>query len=106
MSAEGKAYKSRVSQIVSEMVDLSMITDQVFVRVDLYPPDNRKRDLDNFAGKALFDALVDARVIDDDSQIRGTQALFHNEKYKGGLAVVQIHPIESVRFMFDDEISD
>ncbi len=40
------------------------------IQVDLYPPDRRRRDLDNFAGKALYDALQRADVYIDDSQIR------------------------------------
>jgi crossover junction endodeoxyribonuclease RusA len=35
----------------------------------LNPPDKRKRDLDNFCGKALLDALKHAGCYDDDSQI-------------------------------------
>lgn len=40
------------------------------VAVTLCPPDKRRRDEDNFAGKALFDALTKAGVWEDDSQIR------------------------------------
>lgn len=35
--------------------------------VTLCPPDKRKRDMDNFAGKALLDALTLAGVWADDS---------------------------------------
>ena len=38
------------------------------LRVNLYPPDNRRRDIDNVL-KALLDSLVHAHVIKDDSQI-------------------------------------
>lgn len=36
--------------------------------VDYYPPDRRKRDVDNFS-KALFDALQTAGIYDDDCQV-------------------------------------
>jgi len=39
-----------------------------FVKVYLYPPDNRKRDIDNSL-KVLFDSLVKAQIISDDSKI-------------------------------------
>jgi crossover junction endodeoxyribonuclease RusA len=38
------------------------------VKVYLYPPDKRKRDVDNVL-KSLLDALVHARVYENDSQI-------------------------------------
>jgi len=47
----------------------SLYNARLSVKVYLYPPDNRKRDLDNFAGKSLFDALEHAGVYENDSQI-------------------------------------
>lgn len=40
----------------------------ISVEVDAYPPNARKRDLDNIC-KVLLDSLVHAKLIDDDSQI-------------------------------------
>lgn len=39
------------------------------VGVQLYPPDKRVRDLDNFGTKSLLDSLTHAGVIEDDSLI-------------------------------------
>lgn len=39
------------------------------VGVQLYPPDRRVRDLDNFGTKSLLDALTHAGIIEDDSLI-------------------------------------
>ncbi len=36
--------------------------------MDVYPPDRRRRDLDNVL-KALLDSLAHAKVYEDDSQI-------------------------------------
>ncbi len=42
--------------------------ERIRVRVDAFPPDKRKRDLDNIF-KALLDALQWCKVFSDDSQI-------------------------------------
>ncbi|WP_134871266.1 RusA family crossover junction endodeoxyribonuclease, partial [Cronobacter sakazakii] len=39
------------------------------VEITLYPPDARRRDIDNY-NKALFDALTHAGVWEDDSQVK------------------------------------
>ncbi|KQT52256.1 MULTISPECIES: RusA family crossover junction endodeoxyribonuclease [unclassified Aureimonas] len=44
-------------------------TTPVHVRIDLMPPDGRRRDVDNLA-KAPLDALVAAGVLADDSLVR------------------------------------
>lgn len=41
----------------------------VNIRIDLVPPDRRRRDIDN-CGKAPLDALVKAGIISDDSAVR------------------------------------
>lgn len=60
------------------------------VKVDItwHCPDKRTRDIDNPI-KPLFDALVQASVFQDDSQIRSLTVQYGNIK-KGGLAVVVI----------------
>ncbi|MFK8827299.1 RusA family crossover junction endodeoxyribonuclease, partial [Citrobacter freundii] len=44
-------------------------TELAAVEIILYPPDARRRDIDNY-NKALFDALTHAGVWEDDSQIK------------------------------------
>ena len=44
-------------------------TELAAVEITLYPPDARRRDIDNY-NKALFDALTHAGVWEDDSQIK------------------------------------
>lgn len=41
----------------------------VFTKVEFYPPNNIRRDMDNYF-KALFDSLTTAGVWVDDSQIK------------------------------------
>lgn len=66
------------------------------VCVTLCPPDKRRRDEDNFAGKALFDALTKAGVWDDDSQIR-RKVTEWGEVVKGGRVTVEIAPMVQTR---------
>lgn len=70
LSARGRNYKKKVYE------DLSMerkwleapLTGRLRVVVDIYVPDKRRRDIDNCA-KALLDAIGDAQIYKDDSQI-------------------------------------
>ena len=61
--------------------------------ISLFPPDRRKRDLDNVL-KALLDALQHAGCYDDDSQLDDIR-IVRCEVRKGGSCVVVITPIES-----------
>src|SRR5262249_33814538 len=45
------------------------VEGEVEISIALGRPDNRKRDLDNAAGKAVLDLLVLHRVIEDDSKV-------------------------------------
>lgn len=62
LSAEGRAY--RASLRPSEMI----VRGRVAVLISAYPPDNRRRDLDNML-KATLDALVHTGAIEDDGDI-------------------------------------
>lgn len=72
------------------------LTGALEVGVRLCPPDNRRRDEDNFAGKALFDALTKAGVWGDDSQIR-RKVVEWGDVVKGGCVVVEIAPLGQTR---------
>lgn len=66
------------------------ISGAVAIWLDFYPPDRRKRDLDN-QFKCLFDSLVRAGCIDDDSQIQVIHA-FKREVVDGGMNYIRIVP--------------
>lgn len=68
------------------------ISSGVAVSVTLHAPDKRRRDLDNFGGKALLDALTHAGVWLDDSQVRRL-SMEWGENVSCGKAVVQIRRI-------------
>lgn len=56
--------------------------------IDFYPPDNRKRDIDNPI-KILLDSLVLSSIIYDDSQIYRLNVVKH-EKVKNGAVEVKL----------------
>ena len=66
LSREGRRYKEAVRARVGTGEPL---TGRLAVDVRLYPPDRLRRDIDNFGGKALLDALTEAGVWQDDSQL-------------------------------------
>ena len=90
ISKKGRLYKKMVARVVMMQKTSSMpLEGRLAIHVYLYPPDKRKRDLDNFGGKALLDSLVGAGVLIDDVQF---DEFFVKRMpvEKGGLAVVMI----------------
>ena len=67
LSGVGKAYKREVLLIVKQC-NYKKIQGRIKIDITAYPPDNRKRDLDNIV-KIIFDSLDSAGLFDDDSQI-------------------------------------
>lgn len=95
ISREGRSYKRNISQIVSRN-HFKKATGRLEVVLVCYPPDRRKRDLDNLL-KAIFDSLQKAGVYDDDSQI--DRIVMQREKVsKGGFVHVFIRSWENVSY--------
>jgi crossover junction endodeoxyribonuclease RusA len=61
------------------------------VRVELFAPDRRKRDIDNHV-KSLLDSLCQAGAFDDDSQIDHL-TIIRKPIWKDGLCLVRIEPL-------------
>ncbi|MDE2256111.1 MAG: RusA family crossover junction endodeoxyribonuclease [Betaproteobacteria bacterium] len=64
---KGRAYRFAVVN-ACVAARAPWVAGKVCVEVDVYPPDKRRRDLDNVL-KALLDSIVHAQVIRDDSLI-------------------------------------
>lgn len=68
ISREGRAYRATVRRIVLEQGGERLHPGRHAVSVTAFPPDRRRRDLDNLL-KALLDALAHAGVYADDESI-------------------------------------
>ena len=67
LSQQGRSFREAVSQILRSCSPL-LLEGDLGVHIKLYPPDKRKRDIDNVL-KALLDALEHGGAYKDDSQI-------------------------------------
>jgi len=92
ISRGGRAYRERVRSILAAK-GIKRTQGPLAVQVDIYPPDNRRRDLDNCL-KGLLDALQHAGAYDDDSQIVRLIAE-KRERVPGGKTVVRIAPYDA-----------
>lgn len=68
IGAAGKAFRQAAMLAWYATKAQGFGNARIKVTVEVYPPDRRKRDLDNVL-KAAFDALGHARAYEDDSQI-------------------------------------
>ena len=93
LSASTKLFREKVSDIVSEL-NLDTTTQALEVFIALYPPDKRKRDIDNYI-KQTFDALQHAGVFEDDSQVYHLDVIKHSP-VKGGKCKVVILESEEI----------
>jgi Holliday junction resolvase RusA-like endonuclease len=67
ISREGRRFRERVLAILATR-RVEPLVGLLAVEVEIYPPDNRRRDIDNIQ-KALLDALQHGGAYLDDSQI-------------------------------------
>lgn len=69
ISKRGREYRVEVAKACQDYVGSFGESARLSILVVLRPPDRRRRDLDNFCGKALLDSLMKAGIFVDDSQI-------------------------------------
>jgi crossover junction endodeoxyribonuclease RusA len=91
ISREGRRFRKDVMAIVAAM-DIRPLCGKLAVQIEVFPPDGRRRDLDNCL-KSLLDALEKAGAYHDDSQITDLRATKHKPE-PGGRVVVTIRPVE------------
>ncbi|NBI12515.1 RusA family crossover junction endodeoxyribonuclease [[Haemophilus] felis] len=87
---KGRAYQSKVKEVCSGSVPF---TKPVSVKVQVWLPDKRRRDLDNL-WKVLLDSLVNAKIVADDCwQAMPKQSIEAMGVMKGGKLVVRLREI-------------
>ena len=89
LSKKGREFKERVANMVAES-EKNPTDKRVMCQIKLYPPDRRKRDIDNYA-KSLLDSLTGIAWVDDE-QI-DCLAISREEIVKGGKTEITIRGI-------------
>ena len=90
VSKEGKVYRKRVcGEIYKQTRNKIRINTEVSVVIDTYPPDRRRRDIDNIL-KCLLDALQDSGIIKNDNLI--SELTIRRNKETKGMVRVKINP--------------
>lgn len=91
LTKDAKKYrKDGVAAVMAAMLQggVRPLVGRAFARVDLYPPDRIRRDVDN-ALKAILDVLKHAGAVADDELIDVLRVVRH-EPVPGGLVVVTL----------------
>lgn len=91
LSAKARQYRLDVEAVMRASGVVEGFAEDIAVTITFYPPDNRRRDLDNLP-KGLLDALCHAGIYLDDSQVRRLDLRF-GEVRPGGESIVSIRPI-------------
>ena len=69
ISRDGRKYRELVTTLVNRN-GFRPFQGRISLHAEFYPPDRRRRDLDNVGGKVLLDTLQAAGLFKDDSQIK------------------------------------
>ncbi len=85
ISEAGRRYRK---EIVESVPTMPVLVGRLSVTIDAFPPDRRRRDIDNL-NKALLDALQAAGVYEDDEQI-DELTIKRRKVVRGGSVRVQI----------------
>jgi crossover junction endodeoxyribonuclease RusA len=89
ISRDGRAYRNKVFAMTRNG---SLVAGNVAITAVAYPPDRRRRDLDNLL-KALLDAITSAGLIVDDSLVDDLH-IKRGSVVKGGRIVLEIRKLD------------
>lgn len=95
LSAVGREYRSQGLWVLQNIQSQQRLTwphqGRLSVGITVYPPDRRRRDIDNMP-KAVLDLLTHGGVIVDDSQI-DRLLIERGPVEKGGRVTVEVAPL-------------
>jgi crossover junction endodeoxyribonuclease RusA len=86
-TTEAKQYRRDVGYLCNRLNPFG--SKRLRVHISAFPPDNRKRDLDNIQ-KVLLDALMHSGLFTDDSQIDDLRIVREPVRKNDGTVVVTI----------------
>ena len=89
ISREGRAFRRNVCALLGGGGRRPPLGGRIALAMDAFPPDHRRRDLDNIA-KPVLDALEHAGIYLDDSQI-DLLLTRRREIVKGGNLGIEMH---------------
>ncbi len=87
ISKEGRAYREKVCSVLRGL-GVMELPGRLAMVIDAFPPDRRRRDLDNMQ-KSLLDSLEKGGAYRDDSQI-DLLAIRRKERVSGGAVIVAL----------------
>ena len=90
ISRVGRLYRERVAALIFSS-GVPKYPGDVFLEIQAYPPDCRRRDIDNLL-KSLFDALTEAGLYKDDYNIKKLNIEMLEPMPPDGLLVMRVHP--------------
>ncbi len=85
LSKDARAYRSQVRRLAIR-ANIKPQMGPLAVRIDIYPPDDRRRDCDNVQ-KSVLDALQHAGAFWDDSQIVWLLSVKRENKSSGAVTI-------------------
>lgn len=97
ISEKGRAFQSAACAAIIEQLRClpKPSSSLAAVEIFLFPPDARRREIDNY-NKALFDALTHAGVWEDDSQVK-RMLVEWGPQVKGGRVEISICKYEPMK---------
>ncbi len=92
ISSEGMKFRQDVNVICNSKKNVFVETDRLCMAIKAFPPDRRRRDLDNIL-KAIGDALQHAGIYHDDNQIDEIRIV--RQPFYSGEVVISLTKMES-----------
>lgn len=94
ISKEGRLYRDAVATRI-KLSGIAQFKGDVDLSIQLYPPDNRRRDVDNVL-KCVMDTLTIGGLYEDDSQVKQLKIVKLEPMPPDGLAVLMIKDYEKI----------